>query len=413
MTALSRLPRTPHPTPAKVPHSPLRRHARGVTLIEMMIALGFGLVLILATLSIYMANRQTFRQVESLSRLNENARIAFELLGRDFRETGATPCGNNYAILADGTPDDSLPSNVLKDQSFIDWGQKTAPIRTGITAYGKTQALPNKAFGTAAAERISGTDAVMLVTTLPDTGLRVDCSSNAPCNKTLDYNTATNHDFQVSKASHGLKSGDIALMCNSRFATIFQVVGATDGNKIITHGTQAVTALPGQSSGGNCKSYLNIKNTQFDCGTTEPASAANATLSTIDQATIVKVDAYYWYVGANGRGGRSLYRITRSTNTPEEMVEGVTGMEIEYLVADAVEADPFDYVISTDYNTSTGTTPRPKGSTSSTAYTWWPNNFNIIAARVNLTLQTTELVGTNGQAISRQVSTVFNLRNPI
>lgn len=40
-------------------------------------------------------------------------------------------------------------------------------------------------------------------------------------------------------------------------------------------------------------------------------------------------------------------------------------------------------------------------------------NFKPVAARVTLTLQTNEAVGTNAQVLTRQVSTVFTLRNQI
>ena len=83
--------------------------SKGVTLIELLIAMAFGLVLILATMSIYMANNQTFRQVENMSRLNENARIAFELLGREFREAGSTPCTSN------------IISNILNNKTLVNF----------------------------------------------------------------------------------------------------------------------------------------------------------------------------------------------------------------------------------------------------------------------------------------------------
>lgn len=375
MNKLRRMAHTARSKHAPVPllRSARRKHTRGITLIELMIALGFGLVLILATLSIYLANKQTFRQVENLARLNENARIAFELMGRELREAGATPCANSQV------------SNVLTNASAINWGG----AQKGITPYGKTQALPAKDFGTATAQRVTGTDAIVISTGSSDMGISVE-SHNA--------NAAS---LKLNKLGSGFSDGEIILACDFRFATIFEISNVQSTNITLVHNT-GNSNFPG---GGNCTKVLYKAGEQVSCSSTNGDS--------INGATIVKVTSTSWYIANNGRGGRSLYRIATPSVTPEEMVENVTNMELEYLVADAVEAEPFNYVISTNYNTTSGTMPRPKGSTSTSAYSWWPSSFNPIATRVTLTLQTPEAVGTDGQRLSRQVSTVFSLRNQI
>lgn len=377
MTAFLNTPFTARCPFAMARHAPVRqKHMRGVTLIEMMIALGFGLALILATLSIYVANKQTFRQVENLARLNENARIAFELLGRDFREAGATPCGV------------SAVSNTLKNPASLAWG--TTGAQKGITPYGKTQALPNKDFGTATAERVSGSDAFVVYMSSSDDGITVESQPSL---------TAAN--LKLNKLGGGFVDDEIIMACNSEFATIFQITNVQATTVTLVHNI-------GKGNPGNCTVTLYQPGGKpFDC-TNMPTSAAS-----IEGATIVKVSSVTWYIANNGRGGRSLYRISGTTGTPEEMVENVTNMEIEYLVAEARQEEPFDYVISTNYNATTGTMPRPKGDTSTTNYTWWPDQFNPIAARVTLTLQTNEAVGTNAQVLTRPVSTVFTLRNQI
>lgn len=374
MKMLRRMVHTARSTSAPALSLSTRRYrTRGVTLIELMIALGFGLVLILATLSIYLANKQTFRQVENLARLNENARIAFELLGREFREAGATPCGNSQV------------SNILENPSAINWGG----TQKGITPYGKTQVLPAKDFGTGTAQRVSGTDAVVISTGSSDMGISVE-SHNA--------NAAS---LKLNKLGSGFSDGEIILACDFRFATIFEISNVQSTNVTLVHNT-GNSSYPGE---GNCTKVLYKAGEQVSCSSTNG--------DPINGATIVKVTSTSWYIANNGRGGRSLYRIATPSVTPEEMVENVTNMELEYLVEDAVESEPFDYVISTNYNTTSGTMPRPKGSTSSSTYTWWPSSFNPIATRITLTLQTPEAVGTNSQRLSRQVSTVFSLRNQI
>ena len=339
---------------------------RGVTLIELLIALAFGLVLILATMSVYMANNQTFRQVENLSRLNENARIAFELLGREFREAGSTPCGNTQV------------SNVLNVPNNVNWSM----TQKGITPFGANQEMPTKAFGSGAAARVQGTDAIIITGSSNDLGIRVE-SHNA--------NAAS---LKLNKLGGGFQDGEIVLACDFNFATIFQITNIQATNVTLVHNT-------GTGTPGNCTKVLYKPGEQVSCSSTNGAEVTGA--------SIVKVISTSWYIANNGRGGRSLYRIVSPSSTPEEMVENVTNMQIEYLVTDAIDSEPFDYVISSHYGT---TIPRPVGVTSGN-YTWWPTNFNIVAARVNLTLETASTVGTDGKKIIRQVTTVFNLRNQI
>jgi type IV pilus assembly protein PilW len=360
------------------PHGPLpsapntgasqRSRSHGVTLVELMIALAFGLVLILATLSIYMANRQTFNQVENLARLNENARIAFDLLGRDFRETGATPCDGGAITV------------VLNKPSLTNWGG----TQRGITPYGKTQALPNRSFGSAAAQRVNNTDAIVLTNASDDQG--VIAASH-------DTNLAV---VTLNKIGPGFALNDLVLVCSATkgFATLFQVTNDATNSTTLKHEKTIST------ESGNYTKAL------YKSG--EAISPLTVGGDSVAGANISKVNTVTWYIANNGRGGRSLYRVVNA-NSPEEMVENIANMEIEYLVFDGINTDPFDYVISTNYAT---TVPRPKGVTSGT-YAWWPDSFKITAARITLSLQTPGRVGTDGQVITRQVTTVFSLRNQI
>lgn len=66
----------------------------GYSLIEMMVALVFGLLIMGGVLQIYMASKSSYRVQESLGRIQENARFAIEQISRDIRLVGFG--GNNY-----------------------------------------------------------------------------------------------------------------------------------------------------------------------------------------------------------------------------------------------------------------------------------------------------------------------------
>ena len=66
---------------------------RGLTLVELLVAMTLGLILIGGVLSVVVTTRQTLRVNENLARLQEGARFSFEIMAREIREAGLIPCG--------------------------------------------------------------------------------------------------------------------------------------------------------------------------------------------------------------------------------------------------------------------------------------------------------------------------------
>jgi type IV pilus assembly protein PilW len=73
------------------------RHAAGLTLIELMVALAIGSVLILGLVQVFGASRAAYVTSEGMSRVQENARFALEYLQRDIRMAGHFGCVNDQA----------------------------------------------------------------------------------------------------------------------------------------------------------------------------------------------------------------------------------------------------------------------------------------------------------------------------
>lgn len=68
---------------------------KGLSLVEIMVALTLSLILIAGVGQIYVSSRQTYRIQEALARLQENARFTLEVLGRDVRLAGYLGCSNS------------------------------------------------------------------------------------------------------------------------------------------------------------------------------------------------------------------------------------------------------------------------------------------------------------------------------
>lgn len=332
---------------------PLRSRASGVTLIELMIALVLGLLVVLAASGIFVSNRQVFRATENLSRVQENARVAYELMAREVREAGGNPCSRNIPIV-----------NVLNDPD--EWAASWAD---GVRGYEGGQAFSQAAFGTAAGNRVAGTDAVEL-------------RSGAPGEVTIVDHKPPSAQFKINTTAHGLQDGDIVMACDFVQGSIFQITGASSSNVTIVHNS-------GTGTPGNCSKGLGW--TLTPCITTGPNKVPNGTPYAYGpNSTIARLRTTAWYVGFNGRsnGSRSLYRTTGQglTSSNEEVTEGVQDMQLQYLLPGAT-----GYVDATSINAT--------------------NWKQVSAVRIVLTMQGQERVGTDGSKITRQLAHVVTLRN--
>jgi type IV pilus assembly protein PilW len=74
--------------------APTRARATGFSLVEMLIALALGTLVVGAAFAILHSNQRSYQANQGLNRVQENARIAFELISRDLRAAGGSACSN-------------------------------------------------------------------------------------------------------------------------------------------------------------------------------------------------------------------------------------------------------------------------------------------------------------------------------
>lgn len=325
------------------------RSMRGLSLIELMISMLIGLMVVGSAIGVFLSNQRTYRTTEALARVQENARVGFELMAREVREAGGNPCARNLPV-----------ANVLNGADDLWW----STWANGVLGHeaGGSQASPGTALAGVSA---SGTDAITLLSAAENGVTVAETPSDSAAN------------FKVNTKDHGFEDGDILMICDYSQASIFQATNVNSSNVTVVHNTG------GNAVYDNCTKQLGFP-------VPNPCKANNGTPKIYGKnSKIVKFKATRWFIAENGRGSRSLYRepMRKGVAQPkEEVAEGIQDMQIEYLTRDAIAY--VDAVAGLD----------------------WPN---VVAVRITLTLLSNNNVGTANQALERKIQHVVTLRNRI
>lgn len=331
---------------------------RGFSLVELMIALALGLFLTGVAISIVVNNRQTFRTAENQARMQENARAAFEMISRDLRGAGGNLCGANHY------------TNNLNNNGAVWWRNFIAnglrgfegSLAADLAAAGVPTAGPNSV------QPIANTDSLIALSGNVDEAFIA--ASHNPAAAPTQFTLTTNQ--------HGFGAGEILMVCDSIQASIFEASNNPTGLNVIQHNA-------GGPAPGNIAATLGKT---FENG-----------------AMISRYTSALWFVGANGRGGNSLFRryydATSGTEINDEIVDNVVNLQLQYVQRNsAVTPAPISTWINAD------------------AVTNWDfilSGSRVEAVRVTLTLQSRDNVGINtaGQAapMTTTVSENIYLRN--
>ena len=324
-----------------------RAVARGFSLIELMIALLLGLIVMAGVGSVFISNQRVYQTNKALSDVQDSARVAFELLARDIRHAGLTACSNSARV-----------ANVLNIGPAYSgsaatpawWGNWSNAVR-GYAGDDKEVAS-----GKAAGDRVAGEPSLQLL-------------GGDETSYSVASHDSTNAQFTLNEASTELNNGDVFIVCDYDHAAIFKASSYSASAKTIGHATTA----------GNCSIGLGYPSS---CGTANFYTfGANAYLTRLNVAD--------WYVGNNPDGGMSLYRLGRAGGSPtrEEMVRGVTGLQLVYH-----EGNQAAFVDATKVSN------------------WGAVN----AVRATVTTQGGNArAGTNNAPLSRQFSVTTTLRNRV
>lgn len=288
------------------------RYQRGLSIIELMVALALSLLLIAGVIQIFVASKMTYNIQEGLARVQENGRFALELIKPDIRMAGLrTVCAGEFPPLQVhlnlGNADIANIFNISNGtfgwefQNTGDGQTYTVstlnPSGVAFSSWigGLTAALQNKV--------IPGTDVLLVKRIQPIPGLTAQ--GNTPANATaLNLNRA-----------HQTAQDSIILVSDCTYADLFQNRSASNANAF-SRGVGAGKP-PGNISGN--------WSTQYD-----------------DRMQVYQVMISAYYIGRGASGEPSLFRLDFGTAGAaptaadhQELVEGIENMQILYGVGNA------------------------------------------------------------------------------
>ncbi|WP_296508366.1 prepilin-type N-terminal cleavage/methylation domain-containing protein [Rhodoferax sp.] len=338
---------------------------RGFTLVELMVSLILGLILISGVLSVFISNRDNYKVSENIARIQENSRTAYDLISRDIREAGETPCGSK------------LMANLIRSGGTIPWWAdwNSGTIR-GFA--GGTDTTGIVGFGTTTNARVNGTEALLIMQAS-------DNETNITSHDTGTYDMVLN-------SVTGLNEDDIVVACDLQSAAIFQIDSPTQSSKSINYDPFFSTL--------NCGNGLAYPTT---------TACASTTLKSFDttSAQVAKLKTSFWYIGVGSNGKNSLYRTRISKKNgqvsfdKDEVVSNVGTLIIRYLTKD----------ISTD-TLNTSWVAADDAIFSIANGEWSENNTNqVVAVRLSIALLSEDAISSTNTNIVKTLTYVISLRN--
>lgn len=291
-------------------NSSVRSRQRGVTLVELMVALLLGLVLTGGFIQVFMSNRVTYQFNEGLSRLQENGRFAIDTLNFRTRMAGYYGCLSEIAIFNNLNDAGTLPFNFAEGLAGFeaDGSDVGETVVAGSSNPANstneddwTPSLPSELDG-----RVTPGSDVLVIR-------NISAASHALRSPFSDGDEVS---VTASAAEYGV--GDIAVVSDCQKASIFQITTVT---------TEGANEIKVAHAGG---------------GENPGNAGALATWDT-DQtysagAELMRAETYVYFVGAAAAGeppGLVQGRLrTTGAGTAElvfeELVESVETMQVLY-----------------------------------------------------------------------------------
>lgn len=248
------------------------KNTRGLSLVELMIALVLGIVVVGGVIGVFIANQTTYRVNAASSTIQEKVRTAFQLMTEDFRLAGYTACNERATRVSLAAP-----------ASF--WNRWPEP-GNGVAGFsnGANPGLTNAP--------IAGSDSI-----------HVMFGSNVMAS-VVAHNASAPASFNTNRLA-GFQPGDLVIACepySTVHTAIFNITveaGAGIGGVVRYDGSLGLNGLP---------------------------------MTFLPGASVTQLNSVVWYVALNAEGNSSLFResIIAGAQVAEEITDKISDMQLRY-----------------------------------------------------------------------------------
>ncbi|MGH8081773.1 MAG: PilW family protein [Lysobacter sp.] len=307
---------------------------RGLSLIELMIALLLSGVLMLGLIQIFSASRASYALAHGAARVQESARFAFDVLQRDLRQAGQFGCTSDQAHFQYGGR--SFRELFLSDRAdyatLPDVDHKNA-LRFDLSLFGYEAAN-------------SGRGQTVTVPATPVAGASDDWSPALPANLVdLVPRPVRGSDIVVVRALSAESAEVVRFQRDAADPTRASVLVRSAHWPALTH----EDANPGLFGIADCRSVVMFQAAAVIQGTDTvqiDATVSNLNRDSFDggdifgigQARLYRANSHVYYVGLKADGHPALFRASfgaapgaRSISVrSDELVEGVENLQLLY-----------------------------------------------------------------------------------
>lgn len=305
----------------------LRGKHRGLSLIELMVALAIGAFLVLGVVTVFLANKDSARIENSLARLQENGRFALDLMREDLHNSQYLGCNTGDVFVID----------MIEDPNAVGFTATFEGIRgyerNGTGGWGTAPPSTDLSATITSAENAGGGRNGSDVLSIRMTELLNEDDPNDPLLTALVFPSSTavpiddNPDCQIEQGSRVVLTG-----C-SLTAHVFEVTNA-----------QSCTA----------STPPNATTLEFD-NTGNFTTSISTTYDT--ESELLLYEEAFWYVADTGRdrNGLDVWSLYREVNgVTQEMIEGVEHMQVKFGQR-VLGTNAIRYVNPSDATLNTGT----------------------------------------------------------
>ncbi len=360
----------------------VQSHPKGFSILELMIALALGLVVIAGIIQLFSGNSRTYELVNAQSRLQENARYAFEFISSAARMSGYLGCAPE---------DENLVKGLVGNWNAIPEYNISEPLG-GFESNGDGSYGPN--------------DLLTLPRTEGSTNLNVHINGNGIDRNELDTGsdilifrtiqqplarlavTLQPDGDPVVRTPGGVPAfaaNDVVVIADCEQAALIRVTGVTPGVDQVT--------LAHATGAGVFDNGANI--------TTQAGDVVAATLSILgrsygEAATVGRAETTIFFVAQSAdlnnrdQAVNSLWR-KQGSAAPVELIQGVNNMQVHY----GVDLSTDGVVNVNQYQTIDAVT----------------DVNDIVSVRVRLDIVSPDVLAESGQQLARTFTKTISVRN--